>query len=607
MPISKDLLLAILSMDSYNRGYDAGISDGLNLVDGVDRDGLGDDSDGSIKIGNATVSNNLTDFDLDADSQDAGFYAISYTISDGSKVDGLETGDTIISYRGTDQNISIPFWSDSGSDLWNGYGTSVGSSLNDQAHLAAEFFQAVTETSDSDPRTGSAVLTGHSLGGGLAGFIGGIYNQEAVLFDNMPFELATFDAFQRAATWLPSPGDLVAKLLWEDFYNELEPWAPTIPGNIKGYTVPGEFINAARLLQSTPVASVGPSGTIDNLLAIPNPFKLHSQALLVTLMFGDKAEYSEWSPVIVEFLRAFFDDEVSQASVISTAFDKDDVKTALAYSALEKNADGSGLVFGNTGIRAMFDDLNELGQVYAQANDATRNTFLDSDLDDGFIFDTAIEQLLVDIAVQYAGALAINKVEQIRANLLTGVDANEGVFGLDANKSVLAIDFSDVLWRDVLQTSTSTSTGIAPLHKDSLIDAFHAQTTFWDWLTGTSIADKLDQLAQDYWGGTDRGIFDRYHIATGINGTTIALSERSYHRDSGTHVDVYIGDENKINDVTGTSGDDLILTGNTTDFITGGKGKNFINAGDGVDEARYLGDGGYPANDNRLIIGRLVA
>jgi hypothetical protein len=32
MPISKDLFLAILSMDAYNRGYGAGMADGLGPV-----------------------------------------------------------------------------------------------------------------------------------------------------------------------------------------------------------------------------------------------------------------------------------------------------------------------------------------------------------------------------------------------------------------------------------------------------------------------------------------------------------------------------------------------------------------------------------------------
>jgi len=39
-------------------------------------------------------------------------------------------------------------------------------SYGSQSLLAAEFFQEVKGTQEGDPRTGNAILTGHSLGGG---------------------------------------------------------------------------------------------------------------------------------------------------------------------------------------------------------------------------------------------------------------------------------------------------------------------------------------------------------------------------------------------------------------------------------------------------------
>ncbi len=112
MAVSKDLLLAILSMDSYNRGYEPGI-----LLDGN-------------QIGSATVGGDEL---LPGGSQAADFYAVAYSDA---------TWGTIISYRGTDNPQIIPSlpWTDEsenpqgGSDVWNGYGTGVGSSLNGQAH-----------------------------------------------------------------------------------------------------------------------------------------------------------------------------------------------------------------------------------------------------------------------------------------------------------------------------------------------------------------------------------------------------------------------------------------------------------------------------------------
>jgi len=220
MTISKELMLAILSMDSYNQGYGKGLDHG------------------KTQIGSANIVKDSEQVFLDpnapegtpTEAKDAGFYAVSYDTDYG----------TVISYRGTDNEISLANlnpWSDAqGGDIWNGYGSAAGSSNTNQAHLAAEFYQAVTETSDSDPRTGSALLTGHSLGGGLAGLIGAMYHQEALLFDNMPFEAAAKDAYDIATTPLSST---ISNLIWGDFYNELDAWAPKIADNLKTYAVTG--------------------------------------------------------------------------------------------------------------------------------------------------------------------------------------------------------------------------------------------------------------------------------------------------------------------------------------------------------------------------------
>src|SRR5680860_753983 len=172
--MTKDLFLAILSMDAYNRGYNPGIS------------GLSEVSDGSVQIGTATISFNLDNASLTPQAIAAGFYAVAYEWN----------GETIISYRGTD---NPDLWTDEfagGSDVWNGYGIGGGSPYAEQGRLAAEFYQAVTGTQTNDPLTGSATLTGHSLGGGLAGLIGALYHEDAVLFDNMPFEWAVNDLYE---------------------------------------------------------------------------------------------------------------------------------------------------------------------------------------------------------------------------------------------------------------------------------------------------------------------------------------------------------------------------------------------------------------------------
>lgn len=158
MKSSKDLFLSILAMDAYNRGYGAGLADGEGLQDANrnDSDGLGEVG----KIGNATI---LTRADVGIEDatydlwQTAGFYALAYDIG-GDGPEGL-AGKTVISYRGTD------------SPLDHSTGWSVGAGNIDdwtQAPLALDFYNAATGQSYRDGPAGDVVLTGHSLGGGLA-------------------------------------------------------------------------------------------------------------------------------------------------------------------------------------------------------------------------------------------------------------------------------------------------------------------------------------------------------------------------------------------------------------------------------------------------------
>lgn len=76
MAMSQELMLAILSMDSYNQGYAKGLAHG------------------SIQIGNATLQGPSGGIPTgqEASWTAAGFYAASYSWN----------GQTIISYRGTD-------------------------------------------------------------------------------------------------------------------------------------------------------------------------------------------------------------------------------------------------------------------------------------------------------------------------------------------------------------------------------------------------------------------------------------------------------------------------------------------------------------------------
>ncbi|MDR2858608.1 MAG: hypothetical protein LBV50_12305 [Novosphingobium sp.] len=96
--MDRDLFLAILAMDSYNRGYGAGIKD-LPV---------------SGKIGNATI----LDIPLPEGSEAVGFYAIAYK--------NIDTGEVVIAYRGTDNPGFSADKGTGGSDPLNGYGLALG-------------------------------------------------------------------------------------------------------------------------------------------------------------------------------------------------------------------------------------------------------------------------------------------------------------------------------------------------------------------------------------------------------------------------------------------------------------------------------------------------
>jgi hypothetical protein len=138
---SQDVLLAVLALDAYNQGYSPGMQlANKTLVDG------------------ATIIANSSKL-LGPIADDASFYAIAYNVS----------GQTVIAYRGTRAPGGIP---DLG-DVMNGWTLSAGFAQASQAQFAMQFYTDVTRAPVSrlSAQPANVVLTGHSLGGGLAGFI----------------------------------------------------------------------------------------------------------------------------------------------------------------------------------------------------------------------------------------------------------------------------------------------------------------------------------------------------------------------------------------------------------------------------------------------------
>lgn len=192
----------------------------------------------------------------------------------------------------------------------------------------------------------------------------------------MAFEGAAQGAYDLASEWLvdPIPENWVGEAIWQDFFNELTPWTPTIDNNLNAYAVTGEFLAANRLLQSTDEQWFDSNG------GLRDPFyQLHSQALLVSLMYAENT-HTSWFTIGEDLWNAAFSVDVGLAAGYSISAPGEycdpaaKMLTAIAYSALDSGQAGEnsnyGHVFGNTAIRAMFDDADELGRVFSAGKDS---------------------------------------------------------------------------------------------------------------------------------------------------------------------------------------------------------------------------------------------
>src|SRR5262249_54676087 len=128
---------------------------------------------------------------------------------------------------------------------------------------------------------------------------------------------------------------------------------------------------------------------------------------------------------------------------------------AIAYSALYNPDAGSnyGLVFGDTAIRALFDDANELGKLVSAQAQGTAD----------YLKLPAVQDALAQIAVEYAGLLAQNKVTH-DSDTTAKTGYQKGALYVGGTQNLLVGDFSRGLW-------TLDGAQVDILGKKSLVDA----------------------------------------------------------------------------------------------------------------------------------------
>jgi hypothetical protein len=439
-PISNELFHAILAMDAYNRGYGAKLT---GLSDAV-----------GTKLGKATVIGSATDA---AD----GFYAIAYELN----------GKKIISYRGTDDTT---FFSTS-SDLWNGWVQGAGI-ISSQSEDAIQFYQRIAGKSVFEQNPG-VVTTGHSLGGGLAGYIGALSNGQAYIYDAMPFGAASITRVIKEqikqANWITGPAELTAFLTTSLSRFVMMPDAD----KVHYISVEGEILGAVRtaaltlgsaleigvataLIASYPAYAITAPG--NGLLAGPwalavslegtkstlNPVAsglggvdLHSQSFLAILQYAKDNNHTEWHKIAQPLLTGWF--ALDNAIAKPLGLTNDEMLRKIAYTAL----DAGETPFGTTAIKALFDDANDLGRFYSLGNIS------------GNWNDAVVKSDLSKLITQFAGDLAHNKVSNAKSA--------DGVFDYEAASNIISLDLRKSSW-DFGAPADSIAQFVA--EKKSLVD-----------------------------------------------------------------------------------------------------------------------------------------
>jgi hypothetical protein len=423
---SATIMDAIFALDAYNHKPDDGSwSDGLrllfpNLVDG--------------QLGDYTLS----DASSSAENSNHNFFAIAYSSATG----------TVISYRGT---------TDLSMDIVNGYGLGAGSPSGPDATDAVAFYQRVAGPNDTNwPGAANITVVGHSLGGGLAGFVGAIYGLQGVLFDNMTFNNAAFNAYSQS---LPStnngdaadggviPGDAA---LSAQIYGTLSPYPNDLSG-LSAYATTGELLSVIlplRFLQTPSVQYLDSYGGLRGII------DLHSMSLLTLLIYAQANNETTWQSVGKSFVDALFNDRLA-AAIVGNGGNAALMRDIIAYSAITSGYQP----FGDTGVQSLFSDADALG-------DMVSNNKLG-----GVLSSISVTNALAEILVQYAGDQAAQ--DQTDLNFASGALASDGrTLKVDLDPThwistyekgtgdIIGVDdFGAALWQQIIADNVSLSSG----------------------------------------------------------------------------------------------------------------------------------------------------
>ena len=643
--LSPDVFLSLLALDAYNRGYGRGV-----FANGS----ANDDSEAGRKIGNATILN----VDLPAGSEAVGFYAIAYEL-DGAK---------IISYRGTNfefNSLNEFLSSPAILDIYNGWGIGGGYAPSSQAQLAINFYESVAGgLSIYDTNGGTTTLVGHSLGGGLAGFVGALGKVDTFAYDHMPFMKAAeaqalsvalsraldaaraqFDSSlglsSLVAPALAGPGSPLYDVL-QAFTDEfVDQWRRVRPSaeTIKGIYVEGELVVPIRALDSAingidgsllapllvylrgALSALDVEGNYSEDIVVKDPVSnrgiefgggfadlvgRHSISLLTILQFGEKQWSAERGQEGWKNSAKFIFDKISDDGIGSSvglrqgqtggASEGDQLSSVVAYSAINEGT----RLFGDTGIRALFNDADDLGRLLGR----TYN-----------VLSEETTNLIGGLIAEFSGLLAKNQVLSA-----SSPQALSGVISVGESSPYLTIRTDRDYWSTFGDNPTffsrQSSLLISNIFKENLSGA--AQSELRSWLNEaaskkgfqitplTTLAEYIDYVSFTFAGdslfrGNDDPSYNGFQLFVGQDGNQSVGPEAGFKNTLLEGSDIFIGANGRnhllglgghdaliggrgVDELDGGAGDDLIVGGRGPDTLKGGSGKDIIHAGD-FDEA----------------------
>lgn len=274
--------------------------------------------------------------------------------------------------------------------------------------MAFAFYNSV---GGGDPRTANISLTGHSLGGGLAGLVGSVYNKNSTLFDGMGFLSAAKGIYNYATTPLMAHLDADRLEFKTTVYGSLTPWSTVNTSRLSLIYMKDEVLDGM-------ISGRGSQGITELQLNLGydqaglSGSELHSISSLVMTMYANGLSNQNWKAAAQYFWPVLYDDAfankigITEQSVPGeNTTDKEYssvLRQIIAYSAIDEGE----RPYGDTAIRALYDDANDLGTALKASTSENLVNAADS---------------ISQVMVQYASILAIKDREGLTSPFVNGV------------------------------------------------------------------------------------------------------------------------------------------------------------------------------------------